>query len=68
MNKSKMKKKKGQQQPKLSFGSALKKNVKIILIIIFFTIYSSEIQTQQVKKLKVWILQEQGLEDLMVHL
>jgi predicted type IV restriction endonuclease len=68
MNKSKMKKKKAQQEPKLSFGSALKKNVKIILIIIFFTTYSSEIQTQQAKKLKVWILQEEGLEGLMVHL
>jgi hypothetical protein len=36
MDKSKAKKKKGHQEPKLSFGSALKKNVKINVIIIIF--------------------------------
>ena len=35
MDRSKNKRKKGHQEPKLSFGSALKKNVKIMLIIIF---------------------------------
>ena len=36
MDKSKAKKKKVHQEPKLSFGSALKKNVKINVIIIIF--------------------------------
>ena len=36
MEKSRSKKRKAHQEPKLSFGSALKKNVKINLIIISF--------------------------------
>ena len=36
MDKSKAKKKKSHQETKLSFGSALKKNVKINVIIIIF--------------------------------
>ena len=52
MDKTKQRKKKVQQQPKLSFGTALKQNVYIINNIIFLNKNSLKIQITQGKREK----------------
>jgi hypothetical protein len=52
MDKSKNKKKQVQPSGKLSFGSALKQNVNLILFNVHFLIFSSKIQPRQAKNLR----------------